>query len=254
MGPISPSDIFDRLSRDELAEVQASLMQFRTRACSQQYRVPYQIAQQYLRNKSKVLDWGCGNGHFSFFLVETGHDVSAYNFGPPAVAISHLLKQHPAGIRYSAGDESDPVAIPFESGSMDAVVSMGVLEHVRETGGTEPQSLAEIFRVLKPGGVFLCFHFPNRYSWIESATTVFKSRHHHKYRYTRREIEAFAKSAGFTVVTIRRYNAIPRNVFSSLGFAPGSRALTAAADFLDTVGTWVLNPFCQNYGFVLRKP
>jgi SAM-dependent methyltransferase len=254
MQPLSPSDIFDRLSANCLTDVQASIMQFRARACAQQYRLPYKITQQYLTENSKVLDWGCGNGHFSFFLTEAGHEVSAYNFGSPTTTVSHLLTQHAKKFRYTPGNESDPVTIPFESVSMDAVVSVGVLEHVRETGGTEPQSLAEISRVLKPGGVFICVHFPNRYSWIEAGTTVFKSRHHHRYRYTRNDIQRLAENGGFEVLMIRRYNAIPRNIFSSLGFAPGSRAIAAGADVIDTIAAWILNPFCQNYAFVLRKP
>ncbi|MBQ4132690.1 MAG: methyltransferase domain-containing protein [Desulfovibrionaceae bacterium] len=45
--------------------------------------------------------------------------------------------------------------------------SIGVFEHVHETGGDQLASLKEISRVLKPEGFFLCFHLPNKYSWVE---------------------------------------------------------------------------------------
>jgi len=42
----------------------------------------------------------------------------------------------------------------------DAVVSVGVLEHVKETGGSEIGSLREIFRILKLNGYLSVTTFP----------------------------------------------------------------------------------------------
>ena len=64
---LTPSDIFDRLAL-EPEPVRVSLQQFRSRACAQQYRLPYAQTQEFLREPRRVLDWGCGNGHFSYFL------------------------------------------------------------------------------------------------------------------------------------------------------------------------------------------
>lgn len=36
-----------------------------------------------------------------------------------------------------------------------------------QCGGEELASLAEIRRILKPGGLFFCYHFPQKSGWVE---------------------------------------------------------------------------------------
>jgi SAM-dependent methyltransferase len=100
------------------------------------------------------------------------------------------------------------VTLPFEDGAFDAVASAGVLEHVRETGGDELASLREINRVLEPGGTFPCFHFPNRYSWIDmvagqpmptTTPTV----------YTTGDIASLVKAADMRLLETRSYGFLP---------------------------------------------
>ncbi len=249
---LTPSDIFDRLAA-EPESVRVSLQQFQSRACAQQYRVPYAQTQRFLAEPGRVLDWGCGNGHFSYFLWQMGHRVDSYAFGPPAPMIRHLQSRSDRPVVYSAGSESEPVKLPYADATFDAVFSIGVLEHVREFGGDELESLREIGRVLRPDGLCLCFHFPNRWSWIEALTTVFRSRHHHAYRYTKKDILRLAAAAGFRVLEMRRYNALPRNVFLSLPVGRQWRWLAHVVDIFDSVLSWALNPFCQNYACVLER-
>ena len=55
-----------------------------------QYRTPYQITQQHLRPPAKVLDWGAGNGHFSFFLTSQGIQTVGFSFEDmPAIIQTH---------------------------------------------------------------------------------------------------------------------------------------------------------------------
>ena len=253
---ITPADIFSLLqARPDATTRPQGAHQFRSLATAQQYAWPYAVTQHFVRPGGRVLDWGCGNGHFSQFLLQAGYEVRAFAFGPPAPLIADLQRAAPEKISYSAGSSAEPVQLPFADGSCDAIASVGVLEHVRETAGNESASLREIYRVLVPGGVFLCFHFPNRYSWIEGLTFIFPSRFHHTYRYTKSDIVTLARQAGFELLVIKRYQAFPRNIFCSFPAAlRPSRALAALVGFTDGVLAVVLNPFCQNYGFVLRKP
>lgn len=250
---IRPRDAFWEIRR--LADPAGfGVTQFYSLPSAQQYRWPYEVTQEQVAPGSHVLDWGAGNGHFSQFLLLAGHRVSAFAFGPPSPLLAALMKTHPDDLSYAAGDEAEPTKLPYPDSSFDAVVSVGVLEHVRETGGDEVGSLREIHRVLKPGGKFLCFHFPNRLSWIERATFFFRSRFHHQHTYSRRDIVRFAEAARFELICVRRYNAIPRNGWAHLParLRPSER-LASCIDITDTIAGAALNPFCQNYGFVLKK-
>ena len=57
-----------------------SLWQFRSLISANQYRLLYQYFLKYVPQGSEVLDWGCGNGHFSYFLVSSGYKTSGFSF------------------------------------------------------------------------------------------------------------------------------------------------------------------------------
>jgi hypothetical protein len=128
------------------------------------------------------------------------------------------------------------------------------LEHVRDTKGSEVGSLKEINRILKPNGVFVCYHFVNRYSWIEFVVRIFPKKHHHIFRYTDKMIKDFLSKAGLELVEVRRYGILPRN---NLGRVKGklkySLILSRAWNLVDDILGAIFNPFCQNYYFVARK-
>ena len=137
----------------------------------------------------------------------------------------------------------------------EAVTSIGVLEHVRESGGAEIDSLKELHRLLKPGGIFICFHLPNRYSWIEGALRLV-GRWSHRCRYTGREISELARTAGFTLLEVERYALLPRNIWwwGPMRKFGGSPRLARAYDALDNTLAKIAAPVCQNYLFVAQKP
>lgn len=82
----------------------------------------------------------------------------------------------------------DLAELPFADGSIDGVMSMAVLEHVPDPAA----HVAEMFRVLRPGGRVLCF-FP-----------FMQPFHASPYDYTRRTIPGLRELfADFTAVTTR---------------------------------------------------
>jgi 2-polyprenyl-6-hydroxyphenyl methylase/3-demethylubiquinone-9 3-methyltransferase len=96
-----------------------------------------------------VLDLGCAGG----FMAEAMHDRGARVTGiDPAGAAVAAAKAHAAQtgrhIAYDVGVAED---LAFPDSSFDAVVCVDVLEHVADLG----KALAEVGRVLKPGGWFL---------------------------------------------------------------------------------------------------
>jgi predicted RNA methylase len=46
-----------------------SLFQFQSFVSASQYFRLYNLFTKYVPTNSKVLDWGCGNGHFSYLAV-----------------------------------------------------------------------------------------------------------------------------------------------------------------------------------------
>ena len=166
---------------------------FQSLVSAHQYRGLYDMFRRYVPVGAKVLDWGVGNAHFSYFLVQSGYRAAGFSLEP--CTLPAWLPQD--GYRFVQGSFDDPVHLPFPDESFDVVASIGVLEHVRETGGDELKSLEEIRRVVQPGGLFLCYHLPNQYSAIEAMNRwVLTHRHHHAYRFTRDRIRRLLEASG----------------------------------------------------------
>lgn len=228
-----------------------SLLQFGSLLSAHQYRALYDQVRRHVPEGAEVLDWGAGNGHFSYFLQRSGYRASGFSLLDGAFV---RWLPHPQ-YAFTQGDPADPVRLPFSDASFDGVASVGVLEHVRETGGNEALSLREIARVLRPGGTFLCYHFPNRWSWIDWVARRVPGKHHHEFRYRRGDIAALAAGAGLTLLGVRRYGLLPRNFGYRLPTVlRRSRTLARFWDGLDSLLAVPFSAFAQNYSFVARKP
>jgi SAM-dependent methyltransferase len=224
--------------------------QFRSLASAHQYRHLYRMTRRHLGAGAQVLDWGTGNGHFSYFLTRTGHRVTGYTLEGASYA-GWLGNPYE---RFVTAPIDEPVRLPFPDASFDAVGSVGVLEHVREGGGDEAASLAEIGRVLRPGGLFLCYHLPCHASLIEAVARMLGGHHQHRYRYTRADVERLMRGAGLEILEHATYGAVPRNVFGDLPSALArSRVFTRGIDAVDDGLGALLGPGCQNRRVVARK-
>lgn len=214
-----------------------------------QYLKAYRLVNKYSGHRSKILDWGTGSGHFSYFLLSQGYSVNAFSIESESNLAEYLKKSYPG--KYNILLNQDPISpLPFDDQIFDTVVSIGVLEHVRDTNNNEIQSLTEIRRVLKPNGIFLCYHFPNKYSWIEAVTKHLDSKYNHDFKYTKVDIKELNKKCNMELLEISRYGIMPRNSFR---IAPNNILLTKVFNSIDNLLSVLLNPFCQNYYFVARR-
>jgi len=247
-------DVFQTLQKFQL-------FAFDNIATASQYWMVYENFLKHVTSPgARVLDWGCGNGHFSYFLLSNGFKTESFNvnssdsYNPDGIKISEFLSarfKDAFNFKVSSGD---PVQLPYADESFDAVVSLGVLEHVRQEGGDEIKSLAEIQRILKKDGVFLCFHFPNKFSWIEALARKIPSKHHHPYMFTRQNIYTLNQAAGLTVEEIQGYAILPRNELARLPEGiKNSPAFVKFYNLADKFLQRALPPIFQNYYFRSRK-
>jgi SAM-dependent methyltransferase len=246
--------LFAAIRRDDPAGV---IEQFGSLASAHQYRKLYELTERYVAPGSSVLDWGCGRGHFSYFLVKRGFRVTAYSLEHPPEIFSTLSESERKRLTFVHGGPDEERRLPFAEGQFAAAFSVGVLEHVQELGGDELASLLELRRVLAQDGVFVCYHLPNRYSYIEALSRRLGDRgkggDFHRYRFTARDILDLCLEAGLSVVDSGRYGFLPRNSLRRLpGRLRNSRALASALNRSDAVLERLFSAVVQNYYFVAR--
>ena len=106
-----------------------------------------------------ILDLGCGSGSF---LVSAAEQGVAHLAGVD-IALRWLLvarkRLDDAGLSHIPLVCGNAESLPWPASSVAAVVAGDVIEHVAD----QPQTLAEAYRVLEPGGA-LFLAVPNRYS------------------------------------------------------------------------------------------
>jgi ubiquinone/menaquinone biosynthesis C-methylase UbiE len=101
------------------------------------------------RAGQKYLDVGCGNGAAPIYLARTYHlEVTGVDVDPDQI---RLAQEQSAGLKGTWFLTVDGEQLPFEAGEFDIVFTNKVTHHIpywREV-------LAEMVRVLKPGGYFI---------------------------------------------------------------------------------------------------
>lgn len=233
--------------------------QWKNGLIASQYLPPYKTVIRYLSPSSDVhvLDWGCGDGHFSFFLLQLGFTVSAYSFAQIG-KISSLLESSKR-FSFHHCESGEPILLPYQNKTFDVVFSMGVLEHVQEYHGNELASLKEMYRILKPGGKVFIFHLPNQSSWIEMTNRVcvkmklFK-KYTHNFIYTKKQVEELASLAGFSLLEQGYYNLFPRNLLRECPKIIGNNIYVIRLfNVLEKIFSIPLKIFSQNHFFILEK-
>jgi SAM-dependent methyltransferase len=106
------------------------------------------LAARHLAGARRVLDVGCGEGQIAR-LARAGDASVAVGIDPTWAQVA-VAAQRGGGAAYSRAGAG---ALPFAGGSFDAVVACLVFEHIREVDA----AIAEVARVLEPGGRFLFF-------------------------------------------------------------------------------------------------
>lgn len=172
------------------------------------------ISRYLFDNNMEIADIAGGTGPYSFWLAEKGHRVHLLDLTPKHIDIAKR-KSRANNIPLASCICADARELPYENESMDLVLLMGPLYHLR-TKESRIKCLTEAFRVLKPGGHVICTVI-NRYTALVS-TIKFNLFHifdfdtlekvmrtgmadgfnlPHAYSHTRCEITAELSYAGF---------------------------------------------------------
>ncbi len=99
----------------------------------------------------RVLDVGTGEGQIARHLAQRGHSVTGVDpvMGQVAEATARPTDPDATGTaRYALAGAAD---LPFADGSFDGALACLVFEHIDQVD----EAIAEVARVLKPGGRFL---------------------------------------------------------------------------------------------------
>jgi len=140
---MSPGDATDRILRAHLREMPFHRVLIRT--------IEARILSE-VELPRPVLDIGCGDGHFGSVLFPDGADVGL-DRGLADLAEARGRRAY----RLLVGADSD--SMPFQAARFGSVVSNCVFEHIPDIDRT----IAEISRVLRPGGTFACTVIGDRF-------------------------------------------------------------------------------------------
>ncbi len=158
-----------------------------------------------------IVDAGCGTARWPIYLRQRGYRVVGLEWSQQACAIA---KGNDHGLEVVRADVR---ATPLKDASVDAVLSLGVVEH--DEAGPHA-ALREARRILRPGGVVVLavpYNNPVRrmlVNHLQSYVTRKRRRASWKlgfaeYRFSTSEVKAFLAECGFEAVSAHPNDLLP---------------------------------------------
>lgn len=118
-----------------------------------------EITLSLLENSQRVaLDLGCGPGALALPMLEAGKTVCGLDLSHKMVEQAALSANQMGKASKSLFCTGNAISLPYRDSSFDLVTSTGVIEYIPEPHYV----LAEINRVLKPGGIVIATSSPPR--------------------------------------------------------------------------------------------
>ncbi|GJQ57663.1 MAG: hypothetical protein SCALA701_04640 [Candidatus Scalindua sp.] len=155
------------------------------------------LIQKSIKEKSLILDLGCGVGQMSYLLRRLGFDVTASDIYPATPYYVDYGNRVKGGeVDYYECDILKNEQHLLAERKFDAICISGVLEHVPDFG----LFLDRIKSMLHTNGKLFIFRFPNKGSWIEKINYLrFGNAVSHPLRFSPKEIHFMLRWHGFRV-------------------------------------------------------
>lgn len=143
----------------------------------------------------RAIDIGAAGGGNTRVLREHGWDAVALEYGADGAAVAHE--------RGLATLRGDATSLPLADDSLDLVIAFDVLEHLQD----DDAAVAEVRRILRPGGTYLVAVPADPRLWSSHDVAV-----DHVRRYTREGLVELLDRGGFEVADVKSWNVLLRPV------------------------------------------
>ena len=157
-------------------------------------RVGDKLKQINVKNINNALEIGCGIGLVSAYLANQ-HGITVYgtDFDPDEIKLAKEFNKEGAKLHFQV---DDAVSLSFADDQFDLVISQNVFHHIPDW----PKAVAEIRRVLQPGGYLIWqdLVFP---TWLKK---LFQPITKNYGLYTIHDIQTEFDKVGFEIVQKRK--------------------------------------------------
>jgi SAM-dependent methyltransferase len=192
---------------------------------TQRANLIYGMLQMY--NIKTLWEIGAGNGTSAIPLRELGLEVLAVE---PLKSGATVLQANNFNVFYATLED-----LRLPEGSIEAIGAFDVLEHLED-----PKILLnEIFRVLKPGGIFICSVPANQWLFSDFDVSI-----GHFRRYSRRSLSKIIVDSKLTVLKIENlfgFLVIPAFILRRIPFLLGRRRKLKKIDASRQKYNWILS-------------
>jgi ubiquinone/menaquinone biosynthesis C-methylase UbiE len=125
-------------------------------------RIKFDYLQNIMPAQGRTLEVGCGSGRLSCQLAMRGHRTIGLDFAVRALVAARA--NYEFGRVHGTFVVGDAFHLPFHAGSVDAILSTGLLEHFEDPSPI----VREMVRVLRTGGLFYSDIVPKKFSLFRS--------------------------------------------------------------------------------------
>jgi len=134
------------------------------------------LDQAAVRPGQRVLDIGCGTGTFIVMMKSLHPDVEVTGLDPDPNALARARKKLERAGLSAKLDQGFADELPYPDASFDLVFSSLMFHHLE--GDQKEKTLAEVRRVLKPGGAFHMLDFAHAESGSNGLLAHLVHSHH----------------------------------------------------------------------------